>query len=152
VSRLLLFQFRFASILQLRRQQRDEAGAAVGQANEAIRRVDDQIKSIGSQRHALREGAGDNRIGSVSVDTLLADGRYDLQLEADMQALQKTRSELFQELERRQAVLIAAESEVKRFERLEGKERAAFNAEASRREQAAADEATARRYTIERQR
>lgn len=132
--------------------ERDEAGAAVGQANEAIGRIDDQIESIHAQRQALRRGASDNRVGNVSVDTLLADGRYDLQLEADIRALRQTRSELVQELERRQGTLMAAELEVKRFERLEEKERAAFYAEASRREQAEADEATARRYTIERQR
>lgn len=132
--------------------ERDEAGAAVGQANEAIGRIDDQIESIHAQRQALRKGSSDNRVGDVSVDTLLADGRYDLQLEADIRALQQTRSELVQELERRQGTLMATELEVKRFERLEEKERAAFYAEASRREQAEADEATARRYTIERQR
>ena len=152
MSRPLLFQFRFASILQLRRLERDEAGAAVGQANEAIGRIDEQIESIRTKRQAIRKGSSDNRVGIVSVDTLLADGRYDLQLESDIHALQHARSELVQESERRQGTLIAAESEVKRFERLEEKERAAFHAEASRREQAAADEATARRYTMERQR
>ena len=36
------FKFRFETLLDLRRRQRDEAGAAVGQANEAIGRIDQQ--------------------------------------------------------------------------------------------------------------
>jgi flagellar FliJ protein len=146
------FQFRFASILQLRRQQRDEAGAAVGQVNEAIRRVDDQSDAIGREKQSVRDGAGKDRVGNVSVDGLLARGRYDLQLQAEIQALSETRSKLIQELERRQQVLVTAEAEVKRYERLEEKERKAYHAEVFKHEQAEADDATARRYTIERRR
>ena len=146
------FEFRFASILQLRRQERDQAGSAVGQANEAIARVDQQIESIGLERQSLRWSSGNNRVGSISVDALLAGGRYDLQLQAQIQSLTETRGEMLQELERRQKTLTEAEAEVKRFERLEEKERAAYRVQEIRREQAEADEATARRYTIERQR
>jgi flagellar FliJ protein len=148
----LSFEFRFASILQLRRQERDQAGSAVGQANEAIARVDQQIESIGLERQSLRWSSGNNRVGSISVDALLAGGRYDLQLQAQIQSLTETRGEMLQELERRQKALTEAEAEVKRFERLEEKERAAYRVQEIRREQAEADEATARRYTIERQR
>ena len=148
----MTFQFRFASILLLRRRERDQAGAAVGQANEAIRRIDDQTDAIERERQAMREGSRGERVGVISVDNLLAGGRYDLQLQAEIQSLHDTRSELIQELERRQLALANAESEVKRFERLEEKDRAAFHALARRREQAEADEASSRRYTIERQR
>jgi flagellar FliJ protein len=146
------FQFRFASILQLRRRERDEAGAAVGQANAAIGRIDEQSKAIQGERQSLREGASEHRVGSIRVDGLLARGRYEIQLEAEIQSLGETRAELIRELERRQLVLVASEAEVKRFERLEEKERAACHALELRREQAEADDATARRYTIERRR
>lgn len=146
------FQYRFAVILQLRRRERDAAGAAVGQANEAIRRIDEQTETIERERRALREGKSHERVGSISVDALLAKGRYDLQLQAEMQSLNHTRSELIQELQRRQIALIAAETEVKRFERLEQKDRSEYHAQAVRREQAEADDATACRYTIKRQR
>jgi flagellar FliJ protein len=146
------FQYRFAVILQLRRRERDTAGAAVGQANEAIRRIDEQTEAIERQRQNLRQETGQERVGNISVDALLVRGRYDLQLQAEMQSLQHTRSELVQELQRRQIALIAAEAEVKRFERLEQKDRTAYHAQAFRREQAEADDATARRYTLKRQR
>lgn len=136
----------------MRRQQRDEAGAAVGQANQAIARIDLQIESIQSERQRLRQQAQGQRVGSISVDSLMAGGRYDLQLQNDSLALNQTRGELEQELQRRQLALTQAETEVKRFEQLEEKERAAYWAEELRREQAEADEATSRRYTIARKR
>jgi len=148
----MAFQFRFKSILQLRRRERDEAGAAVGQANAAIGRIDEQCKAIQLERQAILEGESRQRVGSVSVDALLARGRYDMQLQAEIQSLAETGAELIKELERRQGALVASEAEVKRFERLEVKERAACHALELRREQAEADDATARRYTIERQR
>lgn len=146
------FQFRFASILQLRRRERDEAGAAVGQANAAIGRIDEQCETIELERQSLREDAGGQRVGAVSVDALLARGRYDVQLLADIQSLAETRAELVRELERRQDALVASEAEVKRFERLEEKERAECHALQLRREQAEADDATSRRYTLQRRR
>jgi flagellar FliJ protein len=145
----MTFQFRFAVILQLRRQERDEAGAAVGQANEAIRRVDEQTVAIRDQRKALRDETSHDRQGNVSVDALLARGRYDLQLQTEIQSLNDTSLELVQELGRRQQAFIAAEAEAKRFERLEEKERTAAAAEGLRREQAEADEDSARRYTLQ---
>lgn len=142
------FQFRFATILQLRRRQRDEAGAEVGKAHEAISRIDQQSEEIQAQRQALREENDQERMGDVTVEALLAKGRYDLQLQADLQALSDTRRQLEHELDRRQQALVATEVEVQRYERLEEKERVAAQTEALRRQQAEADDATAIRYTI----
>jgi flagellar protein FliJ len=146
------FRFRFDSILQLRRRERDEAGAAVGKANEAIQRIDEQVEAIRLERRRVNEQAARQRVGTISVDSLLAAGRYDLQLLADEHALQQTRGQLVQELERRQVKLLAAEAELKRFERLEENERVAYQAEMLRREQLEADEATSRRFIRQRNR
>ncbi len=146
------FQYRFASILELRRRQRDEVGAAVGQAHEAIRRVDEQTEMIQRERTSLHTDAQHRRLGSVSVDGLLSQGRYDMQLQAQIQSLAKTRGELVQELQRRQQALVLAEAEVRRFEKLEEKDRMAFRSAILRREQAESDDATASRYIIDRQR
>ncbi len=59
---------------------------------------------------------------------------------------------LVQELQRRQHALVVAEAEVKRFEKLEEKDRIAFHIAMLRRQQAEADDATSSRYIIERQR
>ncbi|MGI9472239.1 MAG: flagellar export protein FliJ [Rubripirellula sp.] len=146
------FQFRFAAILDLRRRERDEAGAHVGQANEAMERIREQIRSKQNERTSLRENANSNRVGPVSVDSLLAKGRYDLQLQGDIRSLEETHGELKQELERRQASLVVAESELKRFEKLHERAEAKYREEIYKREQAEAEDATTRRYIIQRQR
>lgn len=144
------FQFRFASIMMLRRQQRDETGALVGKANEAIARVDEQVQEIIQQRQAVRRESQESREGNVSVDRLLSSGRYEMQLDADIHALNQTRAQLVQELERRQLALTEAEAEVKRFERLEENERAEYRAELNRQEQVEQDEVTSSRYLRQR--
>jgi len=146
------FQYRFAALLELRRRQRDEAGAAVGQANEAIARIDQQREALNQQRTDLRQQTVPPREGRLSVDRLLAAGRFDMQLEADERALLHTRGELIQELARRQQKLILAEAELKRFEKLQARERQRFDAELRRREMAESDDATSRRYTLSIQR
>ncbi len=144
------FKFRFSTLLRVHRRARDEAGADVGKANEAIRRVDDQTETLMAERTDMLRRSSESRQGSISIDSVLLHGRYDIQLQADVQSLGETRSKLEQELERRQNVLLAAEAEVKRFERLEEKEMAAFRADELKREQAEADEASSVRYMMER--
>jgi len=146
------FQFRFAAILELRRRERDEAGASVGQANEAIEKVDEQIRMKRSDRSNLRRDAESHRVGAVSVDFLLARGRYDLQLQAEIRSLDETLGELHQERERRQATLVEAEAELKKLEKLHERAEDAYRKEMSRREHAEAEDATTRRYILERQR
>src|SRR6056297_3100605 len=117
------FHFRFAALLELRRRERDEAGAAVGQANEAIGRIDRQRQNLNDQRTDLRRQTAPPREGKLSVDRLLSAGRFDMQLEADDRALLQTRGELVQELARRQQKLVLAEAELKRVEKLQERER-----------------------------
>lgn len=148
----MTFHFRFATLLQLHRRTRDEAGVDVGKANEALRRIDNQYEQLLNERAILIQQAGASRVGSISIDRVLSHGRYEVQLQADMISLGQTRQQLEQELQRRRQVLIAAEAEVKRFERLEENERITYLAERLRKEQATADEASAVRYLMERRR
>ena len=111
-------EFRFKALLDLRRQQRDEAAADLGLANEAIVKVARQIDEINRERAVLRDTQNMNRQGDISVDALLAHGRYDLQLQADIGSLESTVAELTAEMDRRRAKLVEAEAELKRFEKL----------------------------------
>ena len=142
------FQFRFAALLELRRRERDEAGAAVGQADEAIRKIDTQRQALEAERQTLRGASSAGRQGAMAVDALLLEGRYDMQLDSQLQSLQQTRDQLIVELNRRQQRLTEAEAEVKRFERLEEKDREAHQAELRRREQLEIDDVVSRRYAI----
>lgn len=145
-------EFRFKALLDLRRQQRDEAGAALGQANEAIARVNTQIEQIKVERIALRDTHDASRQGNVSVDDLLAHGRYDLQLQADIKSLESTIVELTAEMNRRRTKLVEAEAELKRFEKLKEKDEAELRSVEAKREHAEADEVSTRRYNLQRQR
>ena len=146
------FEFRFAALLELRRQERDEVGAAVGQANAAIDKVNEHVDEKQHERMLLRDGSNVSRQGDVSVDALLSLGRYDLQLQADIEALNLTLGELITELERRRGKLVDAEAELKRFQKLRDNAELEFRALETKREHAEADEVTTRRYTIQRQR
>lgn len=145
-------EFRFKALLDLRRQQRDEAAADLGLANEAIVKVTRQIDEINRERAVLRDTQNMNRQGDISVDALLAHGRYDLQLQADIGSLESTVAELTAEMDRRRAKLVEAEAELKRFEKLKENDEAEFRALESKREHAEADEVLNRRYTLQRQR
>jgi len=143
------YKFRFDTLLKIHRRTRDEAGADVGKANEAIQKIDEQTESLLDQRNMMLQQAGRSRIGSISSDSILSQGRYDAQLQSDIHSLGETRDQLEQELQRRQQALIAAEAEVKRFERLEENEIATYRTTQQRREQAESDEAAATRYLME---
>lgn len=144
----MTFQFRFEFILDLRKRDRDEAGQKVGQATDAILKVDQQIHSLGVQRNELQLQQASLRVGSVSVDRMLSSGRYDVQIQADIQSLQQTRSKLVEELERRQMVLAETETEVKRFEQLREREQAKHQQLTLRREQQELDERSSTAYLL----
>ncbi len=142
--------FRFATLLKWRERERDEAGVAVGQANEAIRRIDDQREQIAVQQQQIKSASSATKIGSLAVDRLIADGRYVMQLEIELRSLAETRMKLVEALQQRQQRLILAEAEVKRFERLREIDRAAEQKVFQRREQMILDEAMTNRCLMNR--
>lgn len=154
----MAFQFRFDSLLSLRCRQRDDAGVEVGKANEAIRRVDEQIAELQKQRDELRVLAAgmfqgnSGAVANVSVDRVLQQGRYDLQLQAEQMSLRQTKQTLATELQRRRDVLIAAEAEVKRLERLRETRKAEHYQMELQREQAESDDLTIARMIIAKRR
>jgi flagellar export protein FliJ len=79
-------------------------------------------------------------------------GRYDLQLQARLQSLTTTKGDLNQELQRRQIALVTAETEVKRFEKLEAREQTIIRQQRLRRDQAELDDATQSRTIMGRMR
>ena len=145
------FQYRFEFLLDLRRTTRDEAGIAVGQATEAIGKIESEISEIRVSLAGAREQQTAQRMGEVCVERMLATNRYEMQLAADIQSLNQTLVTLGYELQKRQQALAAAEAEVKKLERFREKELKEFNAEVSRREQIELDDRTSARYTRRRQ-
>ncbi|WP_442507549.1 flagellar export protein FliJ [Novipirellula sp. SH528] len=142
------YEFRFESILDLRQRERDEMGGLVGEANMAIAKIDQQIQDLEQERQSLRNEDAQSRLGDVAVDRLLARGRFDLQLQAEINGLLQTRAKLEEELERRQQKLRDAETEVKKFQRMRELDRHEYQQEMIRREQMEIDEMNNRRFAI----
>tara|TARA_R110002167_G_scaffold53036_2_gene152488 strand:+ start:215 stop:682 length:468 start_codon:yes stop_codon:yes gene_type:complete len=142
------YEFRFESILDLRQRERDEMGGLVGEANLAIAKIDQQIQDLEQERQSLRNEDAQSRLGDVAVDRLLARGRFDLQLQAEINGLVQTRAKLEEELERRQQKLRDAETEVKKFQRMRELDRNEYQQEMIRREQMEIDEMNNRRFAI----
>ncbi len=142
-------QFRFAALLQWRERQRDEAGAAVGLAVQAINHVDEQRLELMNQLAEVKSSPELNRVGDLSINRLLADGRYSMQLEIEIRTLDDTRRQLVEALHARQEKLVLAEAEVKRFERLKEIDREAEEKEYQRREQLSIDETVTNRYLMQ---
>lgn len=152
---MLSFRYRFESLLTLHRRRRDEVGGEVGKAVEAIRRVDEQIELLRKQREEMRAQAagrfantGSGAATAVPVDRMLQEGRYDLQLAGDQHSLRNTREQLVVELDRRRGLLVEAEAEVKRLERLRETQRTEHQQLMLQAEQAEADDLTAARMII----
>lgn len=149
------FRFRFESLLSLHHRRRVEIGGEVGKATEAIRRVDQQIEFLQQQRNEIRDqtaakfaGSSPSGTRSVSADSMLQAGRYDLQLAGEINSLANTRQTLEVELDRRRGLLVEAEVEVKRLERLRETQARAHRHSTLRFEQAEADDLTTSRMVI----
>ena len=146
----MTFQFRFQSLLDIQKQDRDEVGAAVGQANEAVRKIDDRITETLEQIKESRSEQSGGQVGTVSVDAMLTQDRYKLQLQADHQSLLETRESLLQEVRRRQGFLALAEAEVKKFEKLCEHDRESYTKQQLKREQEEIDDRVSARYIMQR--
>lgn len=143
------FVFRFESLLDLRRKDRDTAGGEVGKALEAIRRIDEQTRVLESQRaDQRRDAAAALAEAFPSADRMLNQGRFDLQLQAQQVDLVQTRSKLEAELVRRRQVLVQCEAEVRRLERLREIHQETHTHESQRREQAEIDDHASARFML----
>lgn len=140
------FQFRFDSLLQLRVQERRAAEKEVVDADQAMLILRQQATEVELQRTAARESSNlQRRSSTISVDRLLNEGRYDLQLAAQLRDLKTKVDQIGGERERRLARLRAANAEVRRLERLKERQQAEWKKNQLAAEQSALDEiATAR--------
>ena len=141
------FQFRFESLLRLRKQERDVAGKAVGDAEQAIEILQNQVTEISDQRDALRQTSSTWRTSqTIQVDRLMNEGRYDLQLVAQLEDLTTKTKQIVAERERRLVRLQEANAEVRRLERLKERQQAEWKQQQLVAEQAMLDDIAAGRY------
>lgn len=121
-----MFRFRFDSIVRLRENQRDAARASLAEAYEALRQIESRQQELAEARSALDRESALRRTGTLSVDRLLSDGRYERQLAAELAQVAVTAEKIQAELIRRQTVLTEANASVRQMELLKEKEWAAY--------------------------
>ena len=95
------FQFRFASILQLRCRERDLAAASVEEVTRAIAMVDSQMDESRNELAGLAEQRRFASTGNVTIGNLLDFQRHQLVLLGNIQFLSQQRATLMQEKTRR---------------------------------------------------
>ncbi len=143
-----MFQFRFDTLLRLRESERDAARQEVADAYQAMGILQQQRSDLEQQRQQLRDAAQRRMTESAfSVDTMLNQGRYDVQLAADIQGLASNMTAVEKEIQRRQVRLQTADIEVKRLERLRETQHQQWTAQQQAAQQAELDEIASLRFT-----
>jgi len=143
-----MFKYRFQSILKLRENERDEARGLVAEAYEAIRQIESRREDLTAERTLLSQNTIQRRAGTLLMDRLLADGRYDMQLASDDAQLVVAKEKIELELHRRQQVLTNANAAVRQLEILREKEILESDAKQLKIAQRNLDEIAARRSRL----
>jgi flagellar export protein FliJ len=139
-----MFRFRFEAITRLRENERDAARASLAEAIEAMRQIELRRKELADERTALDRESERRRTGTLSIDRLLSDGRYERQLAADDHQVVEAGKRIEAELLRRQAIVAEANAGVRQMELLKERELSAWNSAHEKIEQANLDEVAAR--------
>lgn len=141
------FEFAFAPLLSLRTNDRDNARQDVADALQALELLQQQEQEIETQRQTMYQQTQQVMASrTVSVSTLLAQGRYDLQLQAQVQECRHQQQLIEAEVRRRQEKLQAADVEVKRLEKLCQRQHQAWQTRMQAVQQAELDEVASQRY------
>lgn len=110
------FQFRFESLLSLRRMARDERAAALGQAMEARNKLQgwiDELKAEIDQIKRSRMG-----IGVLDADQILASASNEASLRSILAGYESDLLKVDEEVERRREALTVADQAVRVLEKL----------------------------------
>ena len=117
------FKFRLKAVATLREQARDRVAEALAEVQEAQRIVNEQIQQLDLEIDDARRQRHNASLGLVKVERLLLVQRHQLMLESQREQAVQQLQLLNDEQERRRALLIEAEKEVKAMEKLEATQR-----------------------------
>lgn len=141
-----MFRFRLDKLLKLRERTRQARELALGQAQQAVRILDEQLAQVVDAKAANRDAARQSlKPGALEVDRLLDAHRYELLLSAQERQIEQQKQRIQEEVERRRQALLEADRQVKVLEKLREKQHAAFVQEELRRETNELDELAQRR-------
>jgi flagellar FliJ protein len=140
------FRFRLKAVATLREQTRDRIAEAVAEVQEAQRIVQEQINQLQREIDEALKQRQTASLGIVRIDRLLMVQRHQLMLESQReQAVQQLRL-LDDEYDRRRALLVEAEKEVKAMEKLKETQKARWDQDQLEAEQKQIDEWASTQY------
>jgi flagellar export protein FliJ len=111
------FQFTLETVLRLRILEQQQAQRQLSDAVRAVAVVEDRITQTEKERIAEQAFTA-GRVGVIKINQLLDGGRYDLQLQLQIEDLRRQLNTLQEEVARRQIVLQQADSAVRQIERM----------------------------------
>lgn len=110
------FQFRFETLLSLRRAARDERAAALGQALEARARLKEWIQGLNTEIDQLKRSR--TGLGMLDADQILASASYEATLRSIRAGYERDLTQVDEEVERRRDALTLANQAVRAMEKL----------------------------------
>lgn len=140
------FRFRLKAVATLREQARDRLAEALAEVQEAQRIVAEQINQLQREIEEALKQRHMASIGIVRIDRLLLVQRHQLMLEAQRDQANQQLKLLEEEYDRRRALLVEAEKEVKAMERLKETQQARWNQDQLIAEQKQMDEWASTQY------
>jgi flagellar FliJ protein len=140
------FRFRLKAVAKLREQARDRVAEAVAEVQEAQRIVQEQITQLQREIDDALKQRQTASVGIVRIDRLLMVQRHQLMLEAQREQAAQQLKLLEEEYERRRALLVEAEKEVKAMEKLKETQKARWEQDQLAAEQKQIDEWASTQY------
>jgi flagellar export protein FliJ len=141
-------QFRLATLLKIREQDRDMAAKAVQDVRLAIEKLDNAQLEIDEANRQMNEARKQSSSGAINLNQILDAQRYQLVLSAQSTQIADHKGKLNQELERRQFTLVQSQKAVKSLEKLRDQRSQAADLHALARQQERLDEWSSIRHAM----
>ncbi|MCE9607544.1 MAG: flagellar export protein FliJ [Planctomycetia bacterium] len=137
------FKFRLQTLVRIREGARDERREQLAEVLRIDEALQAQLTDLERDRHQARREQTFG-VGRVDVDRMLGMQRYEALLIAEIEHVQRQRTKVGEELERRRLALLEADREVRVLEKLREVRLAEYRAETAVAEMKVTDEAAAR--------
>jgi len=139
------FRFRLQTLERLREAARDTCREQLAEALRIDTGLVEQLEKLQADARLARE-LQTVPAGKVDVDRLLEAQRYEAMVGVEIRHVESQRAQVAVEIERRRAVLMEADREVKVLEKLKAVRRREYDEAAQRQEMKQLDESAGRRH------
>jgi flagellar protein FliJ len=134
------FKFRMQSVLQLRQRERDQAADAYRQATAAIDKLQGQIDQLRTEADHQINQVMPSGAGRINAQQLIETQRYRSFVDQQVAHLGQQLQLIHTESEKRRQRLVEREQSVRALEKLQERQRAAWESERAKQEQNVLDD------------